>query len=165
MNIEEQIRKAMEDGQFDDLPGKGKPLKLDENLFEDPEWRLANKVMKDGGFTLPWIERRQEIESGLETARKALQRAWDWRKESLAANQPALFAEEEWQRAEKAFRVQVAAINRRIFLYNLETPSLQFQRPAVDAGREIEALTAAPGSSEGSEAPASGSAELPPEAQ
>ncbi len=147
MNVEEQIRKAMEEGKFDDLPGQGKPLKLDENALEDPEWRLANKVLKDGGFTLPWIERRQEIEAGLEAARQALRRAWDWRKESLLAHRPSSLVDGEWRRAEEAFREQIAAINRRIFLYNLETPSLQFQRLAVDAGREIEAITAASGSS------------------
>ena len=27
-SIDEQIRKAMEEGQFDNLPGKGKPLPL-----------------------------------------------------------------------------------------------------------------------------------------
>ena len=148
MNIDDQIRKAMEDGKFDDLPGKGKPLKLDDNAFEDPEWRLANKVMKDGGFTLPWIERRQEIETGLEAARKALRRAWEWRRESLAGNQASPFVEAEWMRAEKAFSEHVATINRHIFLYNLETPSPQFQRLAVDARREIEAIKAAPGSGE-----------------
>ena len=44
MNIEEQIRRAIQEGKFDDLPGKGKPLKLDENPFEESEWRMANKI-------------------------------------------------------------------------------------------------------------------------
>jgi DnaJ family protein C protein 28 len=140
MNIEEQIRRAMEEGQFDDLPGKGKPLKLDENAFDDPEWRLANKVLKDAGFSLPWIERRQEIESGLETARGALKRAWAWRLESLETKQPTRFVEDEWQRAEKLFRQQIEELNKRIFLYNLEVPSPRFQRPTLNGEREIETI-------------------------
>ena len=140
MNIEDHIRRAMEEGKFDNLPGNGKPLEMDENAFEDPEWRLANKVLKDGGYSLPWIETRREIEASLETARAALKRAWAWRQDGLAQKQPDPRAEGEWQRAKNAFREHLAAINKRIFHYNLETPSPRFQRLPVDAQREIEAL-------------------------
>jgi len=37
--IDEIIRRAIEEGQFDDLPGKGKPLRLDEDPNSDPAWR------------------------------------------------------------------------------------------------------------------------------
>ena len=67
-NIEEQIRRAQEGGQFDDLPGKGKPLRLDENPHEDPEWRLAHQILRNGGFSLPWIEMWREIEAELTLA-------------------------------------------------------------------------------------------------
>ena len=53
---EDQIRRAMEEGKFDDLPGEGKPLRLENDPFEDPEWRMAHHVLRNGGFTLPWIE-------------------------------------------------------------------------------------------------------------
>ena len=61
-NIEEHIRQAMQAGKFDDLPGKGKPLSLDENPLADPEWQLAFHMLKDAGFSLPWIESLKEIE-------------------------------------------------------------------------------------------------------
>ncbi|MEA3440806.1 MAG: DUF1992 domain-containing protein [Chloroflexota bacterium] len=54
--IEEHIRRAMEEGKFDDLPGKGKPLRLDHNPHEDPQWRTAYRMLRNSGFTLPWIE-------------------------------------------------------------------------------------------------------------
>ncbi len=150
MNIEEQIRRAMEEGQFTDLPGKGKPLKLNENAFEDPEWHMANKVMKDAGFSLPWIERWQEIEAGLEAARVALRRAWNWRGKALAAKQPYELVEAEWRRAEKIFRDQITALNKHVFLYNLEAPTIQFQRLVFDAEREIEAVMNAASNAESS---------------
>ncbi len=59
-NIEDHIRRAIEEGKFDDLPGKGKPLKLEDDPFVDPEWRLAHHMLRCSGFSLPWIERRQE---------------------------------------------------------------------------------------------------------
>ena len=42
--IEEQLRKAREEGKFDNLRGHGQPLDLSENPFEDPTWRLANDM-------------------------------------------------------------------------------------------------------------------------
>ncbi len=140
MNIEDQIRRAMEEGQFDNLPGKGKPLKLDENAFEDPEWRMAHKIMKDAGFSLPWIENRKEIEDDLETARAGLKRAWAWRQGGLANKQTRAYVEAEWQRAVTAFREKIVTLNKRIFSYNLEVPSPQFQRRMIDVEREIEEI-------------------------
>ena len=34
---EKAISEAIEKGEFDDLPGKGKPIDLKENPFEDPD--------------------------------------------------------------------------------------------------------------------------------
>jgi DnaJ family protein C protein 28 len=137
---EEAIRQAMQEGKFDNLPGKGKPLKLDENPLADPEWRLAYKILKDGGFTLPWIETRREIEADLERAHAALKRSWNWRQAALAQGQPVSQVDPEWQRAAQAFQDFVKAINQRIQAYNLEVPSERFQRPPVKADQVIESL-------------------------
>jgi DnaJ homolog subfamily C member 28 len=144
--IEDQIRQAMEAGKFDDLPGKGKPLRLDQDPFEDPEWRMAHHVLRNGGFTLPWIEARQEVERSLEAARKTLARAWSWRQEALAQGQALREVQAEWTRAEGAFRQQIAAINKGIFSYNLQAPSDRLQLRQLDPDRELEAITA-PGES------------------
>lgn len=139
---DEQIRKAIEEGQFDNLPGKGKPLNLDENPFEDPEWRMANKVLLDGGFSLPWLETDREIETALETSRQKLRQAWQWRWFALQANQPYAMVEEEWKRAVQAFCQQITEINKRIFSYNLEVPLDRFQRLTLNADREIDKICA-----------------------
>ena len=141
--IEEQIRKAMEDGYFNNLPGKGKPLKLDENPFEDPEWHLAFKALKDNDFTLPWIEKRQAIDAELEAARQSLRQAWGWHIQALAAGRDPAFVKAEWSRAERSFREKIAGLNRRIRDYNLEAPLLQFHRLMIKADREIEAIKGA----------------------
>ena len=44
------------------MEGEGKPLTLKENPLEDPEWRLANKILADSGFAPGWIQKRREIE-------------------------------------------------------------------------------------------------------
>ena len=88
-NIEEHIRRAMEEGKFEDLPGKGEPLNLEENPLEDPEWRMANHILRSSGFTLPWIETYREIEQVLEVARKSLLRTWTWRQASSRQGDPS----------------------------------------------------------------------------
>lgn len=144
-NIEEHIRRAMQEGQFDNLPGKGKPLHLDDNPFEDPEWHLAYHVLRNSGFSLPWIEKRRELEEAIEAARKALRIKWSWRESALASNQPLAAINAEWARARENFCRQVDELNQQIMSYNLEAPSERFHLPRLNAEREI-TLTTSPAS-------------------
>ncbi|OGO40745.1 MAG: hypothetical protein A2W36_01365 [Chloroflexi bacterium RBG_16_58_14] len=143
-NIEEHIRKAIEDGKFDDLPGRGKPLRLDENPLEDEDWRLAFHILREGGFSLPWIETIREIEGEIEQARTALRRTWEWRTVALSQNQPYERVQVEWQRAVDIFNVKITQLNKRIRDYNLQAPTGRFQRPLLNLEREIKTLTANP---------------------
>jgi hypothetical protein len=59
--VEAMIREAMERGEFDNLPGKGKPIDLTE-YFETPEEvRLANSVLKSAGMTSREVDLLREI--------------------------------------------------------------------------------------------------------
>jgi DnaJ family protein C protein 28 len=140
-DIEDHIQKAMQEGQFANLPGKGKPLNLDENPFADPEWRLAHHMLKNSGFTLPWIESRQQILGKLEAARSDLANTWAWRQSALVDKQPFPQVEAEWQRAQTAFAVKIEALNKEILTYNLLTPSDRFQISGLSLTREIAAIT------------------------
>jgi DnaJ family protein C protein 28 len=134
--MDEQIRQAMQRGDFDNLPGKGKPLNLNENPHADPDWRIAYRILKENGFTLPWIETRRGIELDFENCIKSLQQSWDWRKKATG-RRGLMHAEREWQQALQKFRDQIDRINKRIRDYNLEIPSDQFQRRQIDADLEI----------------------------
>ncbi|MGH9904218.1 MAG: DUF1992 domain-containing protein, partial [Pyrinomonadaceae bacterium] len=48
------LREAIEAGEFDDLPGKGQPIDLNENPFEDPDLRVVHKLLRDAGFAPAW---------------------------------------------------------------------------------------------------------------
>jgi hypothetical protein len=63
--IDRQIREAMEDGRFDDLPFKGEPLPNDENPYAG-DWSLAFRVLKNYGAAPPWIEADKEVRALLE---------------------------------------------------------------------------------------------------
>ena len=58
---EERIREAIEHGEFDDLPGKGKPLKLEDDSHLPADLRLAYKVLKNANCLPPELELRREI--------------------------------------------------------------------------------------------------------
>jgi len=135
-NIDEQIRQAMQRGEFDNLPGKGKPLDLSQNPHEDPGWRITYRMLKENGYTLPWIETRRSIEVDFDNDLKSLRRSWEWRV-AATSRQDLVFAEEEWQRALQKFHQAVFMLNKRIRNYNLEVPSNQFQRRLINAEQEI----------------------------
>ena len=58
---EARIREAMVQGAFDDLPGTGRPLTLDDDALVAPELRAAYRVLKNSGFVPPEVEARREI--------------------------------------------------------------------------------------------------------
>lgn len=144
MDIDEQIHRAMAEGQFENLPGAGKPLHLDENPFEDPSWRLAHHLLRSSGFSLPWIERRREIETELEATLSALRSAHTRWQERMARGDSAFRAEKEWQRAVALFRQRIAELNKQILSYNLEAPSAYFHLRLFDPDRELELTTSGP---------------------
>lgn len=59
---ERRIQEAIERGEFDDLPGKGKPLDLGEDDRAVPaELRMAYRILKNAGLLPPDIELHKEI--------------------------------------------------------------------------------------------------------
>lgn len=130
-NIDEIIQQAMEEGAFDDLPGKGQPLRLDENPNADPAWEIAYKLLRDNGFSLPWIEERNEIEKEIESAREALKRSRAWCAEQGASGKP------DWEQAVDVFRQKAQVLNKRITTYSLQVPSPALQRRLIDIEAEI----------------------------
>ncbi|HEX6413120.1 MAG TPA: DnaJ family domain-containing protein [Burkholderiales bacterium] len=53
---EQRIAEAIANGDFDDLPGSGKPLELDDDSLLPEELRLAYRILKNAGFVPPEIE-------------------------------------------------------------------------------------------------------------
>ena len=139
--IEEKIKEAFAEGAFDNLPGKGQPLKLEaENPFEDPTQRMGYRLLRNNGFTLPWIQEQKEIAEEAERLRTELTRAWHAAERARATGADAWQTELRWRKVATTFRRQVAELNERIRHYNWQTPSDRFQRLPLDAEREIERI-------------------------
>ena len=61
--VEEQIRKAMAEGEFDNLPGRGKPIDL-EAYFRTPEdLRMAYSMLKNSNFVPAEVQLLKDIEA------------------------------------------------------------------------------------------------------
>ncbi len=58
---ERRILEAMERGEFDRLPGAGKPLRMEDDSLVPGDLRVAYKVLKNAGFLPPELELRKEI--------------------------------------------------------------------------------------------------------
>jgi hypothetical protein len=58
---EQRIVEAIRQGEFDDLPGAGQPLDLSEDPMVPEDMRMANRIMKNAGFTPPAIGLRREV--------------------------------------------------------------------------------------------------------
>ena len=61
--VDEQVRRAIEAGEFDNLAGKGRPIDL-RAYFETPEdLRLAYSILKSNNFVPEEVELLKEIEA------------------------------------------------------------------------------------------------------
>ena len=61
--VEEKIAAAREHGDFDNLPGAGKPLHLKDNPLAG-DWELAFHVLDNAEMSPPWMEMSREIKEG-----------------------------------------------------------------------------------------------------
>lgn len=66
----------MEEGHFENLPGKGKPLKLDTNPHADPAEDTLYRILSKNGCAPEWIELNKEIRSKISEWRASLKKAW-----------------------------------------------------------------------------------------
>ena len=59
--IEKKIKEAQKKGAFDDLPGQGEPLTLDDDSHIPEDMRLAYKILKNADCLPPELELKKEI--------------------------------------------------------------------------------------------------------
>src|SRR5205823_7042784 len=60
---EQKILEAIDQGLFDNLAYRGRPVRLDEDEGIPPELRMAFKILRDAGCLPPEVELRREIAS------------------------------------------------------------------------------------------------------
>ena len=130
--VERTIREAQERGEFDNLPGAGRPL---SGEGWEGEWGMAHHLLKQAGETLPWIALGQEIEARqaqLDTRLAEAVRALDARR-----GQPAFLDARERLRQE--YLRAAAELDALLLRYSLTVPVARLEKgrlpPSVAAAR------------------------------
>lgn len=58
---ERRIQEAIQNGDFDNLKGKGEPLNFEDETFIPEDLRMAYRILKNAGCVPPELELRNEI--------------------------------------------------------------------------------------------------------
>lgn len=129
--IDRQIREAMNEGKFDDLPHQGEKLPIVEDSAAG-DWALAYRMLKGASFAPPWIETDKEVRALLARRDAIIERAP--RSSDIGR-----------RRDERELRDVVTAANAAVFRLNHEAPTARQHRPLLDLDKELATLAAAHG--------------------
>ncbi|KAJ6969268.1 nucleobase:cation symporter [Populus alba x Populus x berolinensis] len=103
----------MEEGQFENLPGRGKPLNLSTNPHADPAEDTLYRILSKNGCAPEWVELNKEIRCQISEWRLALKKAWMSKCNGDHS---------EWIEGSEILQVQLRHINNKVFRYNLIVP-------------------------------------------
>lgn len=135
-NIEDQIQKAQQDGQFDHLRGRGKPFThLETDAFE--------QLVKEQGFRPYFVELDHEIRAKTEIACQAVRRTYEWVMQARGGGSvDRHYAHDEWHQALRIFDQRLAEINQLIKTFNLELPEAlrQSQKFPLKRAEELQKM-------------------------
>ena len=129
--VERQIREAMEEGRFDELPYRGEPLPVEDDAAAG-ERALGFRVLRNAGVAPPWIEADKEVRALLADRDVLLARA-------------AVAGEAAWPRLRRELEGIVLGANRAIDRLNSEAPTERQHRRPLDLAEELARLEAAIG--------------------
>lgn len=131
--VEEIIRKAQERGDFDNLPGAGKPLDLSDNPFVPPDLQMAYRMLASSGFAPDIVEEDKAMRARIAQLEQQLERfvrRWStWRRAPWSEGQrlERLAARETFLRE---YADEAREINGKIHLFNAAAPP-SMQRGAL----------------------------------
>jgi hypothetical protein len=130
--VERQLREAMEEGKFDDLPHQGRPLPTDDDAYAG-DWALAFRMLRNAGAAPPWIEADKEVRRLLGQRDALLARV-------AASPTPRAVAGRSDRAALEAL---VRQVNAAIARLNAEAPTDRQHRRPLDLAAELDRLDAA----------------------
>jgi len=128
--VEEQIREAEQNGEFNDLAGQGKPLDYnDEETALEGDLKMAHHILKNADALPFWIELDKEIRARQEHCRDLLVQV-------RAAASPAVR-----RRLIADYRDEAKAVNDHILHFNCICPAPHVLAKApIDAEGNVAAL-------------------------
>ena len=143
--IDEMLRDALRSGEFSNLPGEGKPLKLNDDPYTPEQLRVSHKLLKDNDLAPDWIMQgkdldaeREQLLRNLRIAANRYQGELADARRSTAPEHGRLRAEAGWQAAQDELRALAQRYNKRVLSYNLKVPPGVAHKPLFNAEREAQ---------------------------
>lgn len=136
---EESIEEAIRSGVFDNLPGRGKPLKLIENPYA-PGTELAYQLLKDNQYTLPWIAERASLLARIALLREEISQSWGDHQgeyQALSNASDRLSLGQQWQEMLAAWAELIHELNKEIAILNLKQPADYFEIMKLSLDSEL----------------------------
>lgn len=112
--VEQRIQEGMERGLFDNLPGMGKPLNLDDDQFVPDDMKMAFRMLRSTGLAPLWVDLNKEIRADIERLvrfREHVHSRW------------STISEIELEHRRTEYLTRVNEINGKIINYNIVAPS------------------------------------------
>jgi isopenicillin N synthase-like dioxygenase len=123
--VSTRIEEAMRRGDFDNLRGHGKPMRVEKDPFVPDEKQMAYQILKENNMAPTWIGERKEMLKAIENWRENFQRISN---EAVQAWQAATDDERRVQLRERwtswivRWDDELTDLNRRIGTFNLKQP-------------------------------------------
>jgi DnaJ family protein C protein 28 len=137
---EEAIEEAMRAGDFDDLPGRGKPLNLINNPYA-PGTELAYQLLKDNQYTLPRISERAALLADIQELRDQISNTWiEYQDEYCVApdDSQRLDLIQGWSELVSSWEESIAGLNKDIATLNLKQPGGQLEILKLSLATELD---------------------------
>lgn len=131
--VEDLIQESMAKGDFDNLSGKGKPLrKFSDCPHIDPMTHNLNRILIDNGYQPEWILMQKEIRETIEKLRKDMLAS-----RNKLGDPMTLCKEKQWDAICEQFVENIKILNKRVNDFNLIVPILSRQMVHFNADKEI----------------------------
>lgn len=131
--VEDLIQESMAKGDFDNLSGKGKPLKKFSGCsYIDPMTHNLNRILIDNGYQPEWILMQKEIKDTIDELRNAILMS-----RKKLGNPMTVMEQKRWDQVCKEFEDNIRKLNKRINDFNLIVPLLTRQKVHFNAQKEI----------------------------
>jgi len=123
--ITQRIEEAMRRGDFDNLSGHGKPLRVEAEPNVPEDMQMAFRILKNNDMVPTWIAERKEMLRAIEAWRAEFQRivgeahsAWI----AAASDERQAQIRQSWARWIVRWEDEIVEMNRRIGTFNLKQP-------------------------------------------
>jgi len=131
--VGQQIREAMERGAFDNLPGAGKPLRLDADPYVGDK-ELGYHLLKSNGYAPTEIELAKEIRTEYERVEARLERVRHQRQTLRTRRVPPFPSEKRafnttLAKAAADYEKTLRDLNRKILTLSLMAPAALHRIP------------------------------------